>query len=193
MPGVDCKSGRPSPGAPQQDRSNDLALRGWALERSFSFVSGKPEKPFRRYLLLLRLAWAYAAIGAGDVMEREMPPTLVSRASAVFVACVASIALAPPAVADPMDPIPGNGVFVVGPDIAPGLYRTAGSASTFGVWINNVPTQDSMCSWFTYSTPDANKDHVVQTNMSVGPMYANINTTIKAFESQNCQPWTRVP
>ena len=122
-----------------------------------------------------------------------MPLALVPRATAIFVACVVAIALAPPAVADPMDPIPGNGVFVVGPDIAPGLYRTAGSASTFGVWINNVPTQDSMCSWFTYSTPDANKDHVVQTNMSVGPMYANINTTIKAFESQNCQPWTRVP
>ena len=37
------------------------------------------------------------------------------------------------------------------------------------------------------------KDHVVQTNSSMGPMYANIPTTIKAFESQNCQPWTRVP
>ncbi|OBH05417.1 MULTISPECIES: hypothetical protein [unclassified Mycobacterium] len=115
------------------------------------------------------------------------------RAAAVFVASVVVIALAPPASADLLDPIPGNGVFVVGPDIAPGLYHTAGSASAFGVWINNVPTQDSMCAWFTYSTPDANKDHVLQTNMSVGPMYANINTSVKAFESQNCQPWTRVP
>ena len=119
-----------------------------------------------------------------------MSPTL--RAAAVFVACVAAIVVASAAAADPVDPIPGNGVFQVGPDIAPGLYRTAGSASTFGVWINNVPTQDSMCAWFTYSTPDANKEHVVQTNMSVGPMYANINSTVKAFESQNCQPWTRV-
>ena len=119
---------------------------------------------------------------------------LVSRATAGFVACVVVVALAPPAVADPMDPIPGNGVFVVGPDIAPGLYRTAGSASTFGVWINNVPTQGSMCSWFTYSTPDANKEHVVQANTSVGPMFASINSqTVKAFESQNCQPWERVP
>lgn len=109
------------------------------------------------------------------------------------VTCMVVVALAPPVIADPMDPIPGNGVFVVGPDIAPGLYRTAGSASTFGVWINNVPTQDSMCAWFTYSTPDANKDHVIQTNMSVGPMFANVNTTVKAFESQNCQPRTRVP
>jgi hypothetical protein len=131
-------------------------------------------------------------MGGGSNMEkRTMPPTL--RASAVFVACVAAISLAAPAGADPIDPIPGNGVFLVGPDIAPGLYRTAGSASTWGVWINNVPTQDSMCAWFTYSTPDANKDHVLQTNMSVGPMYANINSMVKAFESQNCQPWTRVP
>ena len=75
-----------------------------------------------------------------------MPQALVSRALAVFGACVVVVALAPPAVADPMDPIPGNGVFIVGPDIVPGLYRTAGSASTFGVWINNVPTQASMCS-----------------------------------------------
>jgi hypothetical protein len=119
--------------------------------------------------------------------ERKMPPLL--RLSAV---CVAVVALAPPAVADPLDPIPGNGVFIVGPDIAPGLYHTGGSGSTFGVWINNVPTQDSMCSWFTYSTPDAAKDHVLQTNTSIGPMYANINSTVKAFESQNCQPWTRV-
>lgn len=111
----------------------------------------------------------------------------------VLMACVSAIAVAPPALAEPLDPIPGNGVFVVGPDIASGLYRTAGSASTFGVWINNVPTQDSMCAWFTYSTPDANKEHVLQTNISVGPMFANINTSVKAFESQNCQPWTRVP
>jgi hypothetical protein len=119
---------------------------------------------------------------------RKMPPLL--RLSAVFIAVVAT---APPAVADPVDPIPGNGVFIVGPDIAPGLYHTGGSGSAFGVWINNVPTQDSMCSWFTYSTPDAAKDHVLQTNTSVGPMFANINTGVKAFESRNCQDWRRVP
>jgi hypothetical protein len=122
-----------------------------------------------------------------------MSEGFVRRASAGFIACVSAIAFASPAAAEPMDPIPGNGVFVVGPDIAPGLYRTSGSASAIGVWINNVPTQGSMCSWFTYGTPDANKEHVLQANTSVGPMFASINTTVKAFESQNCQPWTRVP
>jgi hypothetical protein len=123
--------------------------------------------------------------------RKRLFPTI--RASAVFIACAVLFTLAPTAVADPADPLPGNGFFRVGPDIAPGLYHTGGTASTIGVWINNLPTPDEMCSWFTYSTPDPEKDHVVQANSSMGPMYANIPTTIKAFESQNCQPWTRVP
>jgi len=118
--------------------------------------------------------------------------TRLRRAAAGLVASVAAIAVASPVAADPMNPIPGNGFFLVGPDIAPGLYRTDGTASDWMVWINDVPTEDSMCVWFTYSTPDANKEHVVETNISVGPMYANINSTVKAFESRNCQPWTRV-
>ena len=113
------------------------------------------------------------------------------RALAGFLAAVGAVSLAAPAAADPMDPIPGDGFFIVGPDVAPGLYRTGGSGSTWGVWINNVPTEDSMCVWFTYSTPDANKDHVVETNISIGPMYANINSSVKAFESRNCEPWIR--
>ena len=121
-------------------------------------------------------------------MALKRPP----RALTVLVAVWSVVALPAPAAADPMDPVPGNGFFVVGPDIAPGLYRTGGSGSAWGVWINNVPTEDSMCLWFTYSTPDANKDHVVETNISMGPMYANINSSVMAFESRNCQPWTRV-
>ena len=58
-----------------------------------------------------------------------MPAML--RASALFVAAVTAIAVAPTAAADPLDPIPGNGVFVVGSDIAPGLYHTSGSGSAF--------------------------------------------------------------
>lgn len=110
----------------------------------------------------------------------------------VLITCAVALAVAPSAGADPLDPIPGDGVFRVGADIAPGLYHTGGSGSAFGVWINDVPTQESMCSWFTYSTPDATKDHVVQANTSIGPMYASIPETVRVFESHNCQPWTRV-
>ncbi|RZT18715.1 hypothetical protein EV589_2975 [Mycobacterium sp. BK558] len=114
-------------------------------------------------------------------------------AAAGLVAGVTAVALGSPAHAEPMDPIPGEGFFVVGRDVGLGLYRTDGTASTFGVWINDVPTQDSMCLWFTYSTPGPDKAHVVATNMSLGPMYANINPTVQSFESHNCRPWVRVP
>nr|WP_090345864.1 hypothetical protein [Mycolicibacterium malmesburyense]CRL78446.1 lipoprotein [Mycolicibacterium malmesburyense] len=116
-------------------------------------------------------------------------PRLFRAAAAVIAGAIAT---ASPVAAEPMNPIPGDGFFLVGPDIAPGVYNTAGTASTWGVWINDIPTQDSMCVWFTYSTPDANKDNVVATNMSIGPMNANINSEVKAFESRNCQPWTRL-
>ncbi|WP_396926368.1 hypothetical protein [Mycolicibacterium sp.] len=111
---------------------------------------------------------------------------------ALIVATAAAIAGAIPAHADPLDPLPGEGFFLVGADIAPGVYNTSGSASAWAVYINDVPTQGSMCVWFTYSTPDANKEHVVATNMSIGPMNVAINSTVKAFESHNCEPWTRV-
>ncbi|MBO0677883.1 hypothetical protein JRC04_10450 [Mycolicibacterium sp. S2-37] len=122
-----------------------------------------------------------------------MAETHLQCAVAGLCATAAAIAFAVPAGAEPLNPIPGNGFFLVGPDIAPGLYNTGGTASTFGIWINDVPTQDSMCVWFTYSTPDTNKDNVVATNMSIGPMFANVNASVKAFETRNCQPWTRVP
>lgn len=120
-----------------------------------------------------------------------MRPRCLRHAVAGLVVCTTAKVPAPQAGADPLNPIPGNGFFIVGRDIAPGLYRTDGSASIFGVWINDVPTQDSMCLWFTYSTPDTNKDNVVATSMSVGPMYATINATVMAFESRNCEPWIR--
>lgn len=128
---------------------------------------------------------------AGAYAAGTMPIARLTHAAAGALALVAATATAVPAGADPMNPIPGDGFFLVGPDIAPGLYNTAGTASTWGVWINDVPTQESMCVWFTYSTPGPDKDHIVATNMSIGPMYANINDTVQAFESRNCQPWAR--
>ncbi len=121
-----------------------------------------------------------------------MPLTHLRRGAAGLCACTAAIAFASPVAAEPMNPIPGNGFFLVGPDISRGLYRTAGTGSPWIIRLNTVPTEDSMCVWFTYSTPDANKDNVVETNISLAPMFANINSTVKAFESRNCQPWTRV-
>ena len=46
-----------------------------------------------------------------------MRPRLFGPAAVGFVATLASLAFAAPVAADPMEPIPGDGFFLVGPDI----------------------------------------------------------------------------
>jgi hypothetical protein len=120
-----------------------------------------------------------------------MRPAIVSRASAGFVSCVTAIAVASPTLADPSDQIPGNGVFQVGPDIAPGTYQTQGPSNPLILVFGRVSPL-STCSWKTHSTPGAGGDDIVDSNTSMGPMYAKVPATVAAFETMNCQTWTRV-
>lgn len=120
-----------------------------------------------------------------------MRPALVPRASAGCVAWVAAIALASPAPAEPSDQIPGNGVFHVGTEIAPGTYHTQGPSNPLILVFGKVSPL-STCSWLTHSTPGASNDDIVDANSSLGPMYAKVPATVAAFETMNCQPWTRV-
>lgn len=66
-----------------------------------------------------------------------MARTLALRASAGLVAgmAMAAITLAPGARAETGEQFPGDGVFLVGTDIAPGTYRTEGPSNPpyFGV------------------------------------------------------------
>jgi hypothetical protein len=120
-----------------------------------------------------------------------MRPATVSRASVGFVACMAAVAIASTALADPSDPIPGNGVFHVGTDIAPGTYHTQGPSNPLILVFGKVSPL-STCSWLTHSTPGAGNDDIVDSNSSMGPMYAKVPATVAAFETTNCQPWTQV-
>ncbi|MDT5137097.1 MAG: hypothetical protein QOD58_1359 [Mycobacterium sp.] len=120
-----------------------------------------------------------------------MSPCLALRATAGFVACVSAIALAAPAVADPMDPIPGTGVFLVGPDIAPGTYRTQGPSGPLILVFGKV-SELSTCMWLLHSTPEASDGDIVNSGSGLSPMLATIPPNVKAFETKNCQPWSRV-
>lgn len=88
---------------------------------------------------------------------------------------------APGAVADPGQTIPGDGVFRVGVDVAPGTYKSAGPSIS-----------GSMCSWSTHSSVGVSMDDMVDGNASSGQLYANIPATVKAFETIGCQTWVRV-
>lgn len=125
------------------------------------------------------------------------PLTRVLRLKAGLVAgavCTAGIAAAPPAVAVPINPIPGNGVFRVGTDIEPGIYHTNGPSNPLIVVAGNMSAISSVasCTWFTHSKPAANADDVISTNSSLGAMNVMVSTKVAAFETKDCQPWRRV-
>ncbi|KZS58019.1 hypothetical protein [Mycobacterium ostraviense] len=113
------------------------------------------------------------------------------RASAALVACAAAISLASPAGAEPGDQFPGDGVFLVGTDIAPGTYRTEGPSNPLILVFGRV-SELSTCSWLMHGTPAASAEDIVNSNTSMGPMYVTIPATVAAFETRNCKLWMRV-
>ena len=127
----------------------------------------------------------------GQRGKRRMHPATRFRAVAWLGACVVTVPFATPALAEPNGPIPGNGVFQVGADIAPGTYQTQGPSTPLIFVFGNV-SPISFCSWSTHSTPVASPDDIVEANSSLGPMYAKIPETAVAFKTENCDPWIRV-
>ncbi len=100
-----------------------------------------------------------------------MARTLALRASAGLVAgmAMAAITLAPGARAETGEQFPGDGVFLVGTDIAPGTYRTEGPSNPLILVFGRV-SELSTCSWSTHSAPEVSNENIVDTNTSMGPM-----------------------
>jgi hypothetical protein len=98
-----------------------------------------------------------------------------------IAALVIGAVAAPTAHADASGSIPGNGVFQVGAEVAPGTYKSAGPSPAGG-----------MCSWTTHSSLGVSMDDIVDGNASTGQIYAQIPATVKAFETVGCSTWSRI-
>jgi hypothetical protein len=70
----------------------------------------------------------------------------------------------------------GNGVFVVGLDIKPGVYRTAG------------PVKGRSGYYALLSSTDTN-DVISNNNFDGGPASITVGPDVKAVTVSNCQPW----
>ncbi|WP_418002173.1 hypothetical protein ACNO8X_18430 [Mycobacterium sp. PDNC021] len=74
--------------------------------------------------------------------------------------------------------IDGDGLFIVGKDIAPGTYATAG------------PVGDKRCYWRRMNNADPHaKNNVIDSAMTAKPQVVLIDVTDKAFKTSGCQPW----
>ena len=76
------------------------------------------------------------------------------------------------------DGFSGDGLFVVGLDITPGVYRTAGPASRrdgYFALLRSTKTGD-----------------IVNNSIVRGPAAITVGTGVRAVEVHRCQPWQRL-
>lgn len=112
---------------------------------------------------------------------------IAAAAALAVVSCAASTAVAladptpappGPAAGGPKTSIDADGLYIVGKDIAPGTYATAG------------PVGDKRCYWRRMNNVDPHaKNNVIDSAMTAKPQVVLIDATDKAFKTSGCQPW----
>jgi hypothetical protein len=85
------------------------------------------------------------------------------------------VALAAPSQAVPGTTIPGDGTYVVGVDLQPGVYRSQGSDS---------------CYWKRLSGFSGSLHDIIANNLASGPQVVQIAATDAAFVTERCGTWT---
>jgi len=98
------------------------------------------------------------------------------------LALACAVVSAGPASADPAAPPPAptttidhDGTYVVGVDIAPGTYASAG------------PVGDGACYWKRLGSLQGND--IIDNALSHQPQVVQIDPADKAFKTSGCQPW----
>jgi hypothetical protein len=89
----------------------------------------------------------------------------------------------PPVPAGPATTLSTNGVFVVGTDVAPGTYKTAGPAEG-----------SAICSWARLNklASITDMDAIIKNGNELGPGFVTIEPSDVAFATQLCQPWQKI-
>jgi hypothetical protein len=101
--------------------------------------------------------------------------------TSLFITAVitAAIGFAARATAYPVPFMEHDGTYLVGQDILPGLYLTAGA------------TGGAMCSWLRRSSiGSGDASNVIDHGESPNAQYVDIAPTDKAFETHGCQTWS---
>jgi hypothetical protein len=81
----------------------------------------------------------------------------------------------PPAPPGPKTVIDHDGTYMVGTDVVPGTYSSAG------------PVGGGTCYWKRLGSP--NSSDIIDNAMSKKPQVVQIDPTDKAFKTHGCQPW----
>ncbi|MGV0812912.1 hypothetical protein ABQF34_13215 [Mycolicibacterium boenickei] len=134
--------------------------------------------------LVVSAGGAFTGVAAADP---ETPAPAPPPAPGPAPGPVAAAPEAPAASGDPAAPpaAPGgpattidhDGIFVVGTDIAPGNYASAG------------PVENGTCYWKRMA--DLHGGDIIDNAFSKKPQVVSIDATDKAFKTSGCQPWQK--
>ncbi|MGB8407728.1 MAG: hypothetical protein WCE30_27050 [Mycobacterium sp.] len=85
----------------------------------------------------------------------------------------------PPGAPAPLTTIDHDGVYIIGKDLAPGTYATAGPRDS-----------NHRCYWRRMNSPDPSvPGNVIDSAMSAKPQVVLVDPTDRAFKTSGCQPW----
>ncbi|WP_236243558.1 hypothetical protein [Streptomyces sp. CC228A] len=87
----------------------------------------------------------------------------------------------PRASGTPDGEIPGDGTFLVGEDIAPGVYRSSGPADA----------ATGFCSWFRLKGTTGAPEDIIAAHTGQGPATVTVLPGDRAFQTQGCAPWKK--
>lgn len=105
------------------------------------------------------------------VPASQVPPSTVTVSAQPSTVTIIAAAAAP-ATADGFGP----GTYVVGKDIKPGTYKTAGPA-------------DSLCYWARNKDTTGDAGSIIANGVPQGPATVTIKSTDGAFETSGCKNW----
>jgi hypothetical protein len=141
-------------------------------------------------LASLGWVWAYPDSPAPQAYNQrilnQVDSARATKAGQFGTACPATAVPGPtPAAAPAGTPATtiGDGTYVVGVDIQPGTYRTAGPAE-------DAPVK--MCMWSRRKDTSGEFTSVIATNIAQGPTTVTIKPSDGAFESRGCSPWAKL-
>ncbi|MCV7312420.1 hypothetical protein H7J89_17630 [Mycobacterium paraffinicum] len=86
-----------------------------------------------------------------------------------------TVTAAPPPPPGPKTTIESDGTFMVGTDIAPGTYRSAGNYGCYWARLRSLDTND-----------------IIDNNVNDGPQVVQILPADRAFMTRNCAAWHKV-
>lgn len=132
-----------------------------------------------------------AGLAGGSAMSSDSAPTTVTETTTVesTVGVAAPPPEAPAEPAPPEDPaapgdpaegaatIDGDGTYLVGADIEPGTYRSAGTDT---------------CYWARLSGTSGNFEEIIANNFGAGQQVVTIDPSDAAFETTMCGSWEKI-